>query len=140
MPVPIMLETTSAVALNTPSCRRRAAFRQSLCIFYELRGCCTSYAPWHFLYFLPLPQGQGSLRPTLRGSGAGRRPALASLRVVFIGRSASNTGFEPMQPQALVEREHHQLRLAADRCAMVSILRSMPLIAAARGLAGHGQA
>ena len=21
-------------------------------------------APWHFLYFLPLPQGQGSLRPT----------------------------------------------------------------------------
>src|SRR5271165_4149716 len=23
------------------------------------------YAPQHFLYFLPLPQGQGSLRPTL---------------------------------------------------------------------------
>ncbi len=23
------------------------------------------YTPWHFLYFLPLPQGQGSLRPTL---------------------------------------------------------------------------
>src|SRR5580700_4810667 len=23
------------------------------------------YAPWHFLYFLPLPQGHGSLRPTL---------------------------------------------------------------------------
>ena len=23
-------------------------------------------APWHFLYFLPLPQGQGSLRPTFR--------------------------------------------------------------------------
>jgi hypothetical protein len=22
-------------------------------------------APWHFLYFLPLPQGQGSFRPTL---------------------------------------------------------------------------
>src|ERR1035437_6650353 len=22
-----------------------------------------AYAPWHFLYFLPLPQGQGSLRP-----------------------------------------------------------------------------
>lgn len=22
-------------------------------------------SPWHFLYFLPLPQGQGSLRPTL---------------------------------------------------------------------------
>jgi hypothetical protein len=24
-----------------------------------------SYAPWHFLYFFPLPHGQGSLRPTL---------------------------------------------------------------------------
>ena len=24
-----------------------------------------SHAPWHFLYFFPLPQGQGSLRPTL---------------------------------------------------------------------------
>ncbi len=23
------------------------------------------YTPWHFLYFFPLPQGQGSLRPTL---------------------------------------------------------------------------
>jgi hypothetical protein len=22
------------------------------------------FLPWHFLYFLPLPQGQGSLRPT----------------------------------------------------------------------------
>ena len=22
------------------------------------------FVPWHFLYFLPLPQGQGSLRPT----------------------------------------------------------------------------
>ena len=28
------------------------------------------YAPWHFLYFFPLPQGQGSLRPTLFTSGA----------------------------------------------------------------------
>src|SRR5437588_12975992 len=24
-----------------------------------------AYAPWHFLYFFPLPQGQGSLRPIL---------------------------------------------------------------------------
>jgi hypothetical protein len=28
------------------------------------------YAPWHFLYFLPLPQGQGSLRPGFSGFGA----------------------------------------------------------------------
>ncbi|MEN9467251.1 MAG: hypothetical protein RL081_1252, partial [Pseudomonadota bacterium] len=25
--------------------------------------CAAHYAPWHFLYFLPLPHGQGSLRP-----------------------------------------------------------------------------
>src|ERR1700690_3262243 len=27
--------------------------------------CGYPATPWHFLYFLPLPQGQGSLRPTL---------------------------------------------------------------------------
>src|SRR5882672_10468992 len=30
-------------------------------------------APWHFLYFFPLPQGQGSLRPTF---GSSRRTVL----------------------------------------------------------------
>ena len=29
----------------------------------EVRGI---YPPWHFLYFLPLPQGHFSLRPILR--------------------------------------------------------------------------
>ena len=38
----------------------------------QLADCA---APWHFLYFLPDPQGQGSLRPTfasflLTGEGA----------------------------------------------------------------------
>src|SRR5216684_3246172 len=28
-------------------------------------------APWHFLYFLPEPQGQGSLRPTLAPARTG---------------------------------------------------------------------
>ncbi len=40
----------------------------------NLSGRTCRYAPWHFLYFLPLPQGQGSLRPTLasvRCTGAG---------------------------------------------------------------------
>ena len=37
--------------------------------------------PWHFLYFLPLPQGQGSLRPTL-GSVAPHGAGLA----VAVGR------------------------------------------------------
>src|SRR6185436_3831158 len=37
-------------------------------------------APWHFLYFLPEPQGQGSLRPTL-----------ASLWTVGCGRDGPST-------------------------------------------------
>ncbi len=37
-------------------------------------GLQDRYPPQHFLYFLPLPQGQGSLRPTrtLRTGAAGR--------------------------------------------------------------------
>src|SRR5262249_4243423 len=34
-------------------------------------------APWHFLYFFPLPHGQGSLRPTF-GSSRGTVMGLAS--------------------------------------------------------------
>src|SRR5258705_13740299 len=41
-------------------------------------------APWHFLYFLPLPHGQGSFRPTLGscaidadGRGAGREAVVS---------------------------------------------------------------
>lgn len=34
-------------------------------------------APWHFLYFLPLPQGQGSLRPVF-GPLRGRAPSVPS--------------------------------------------------------------
>ena len=25
---------------------------------------CEGYEPWHFLYFFPLPHGQGAFRPT----------------------------------------------------------------------------
>src|SRR5207249_4821782 len=38
------------------------------------RNVCPTHAPWHFLYFFPDPQGQGSFRPTfaptLTGFGA----------------------------------------------------------------------
>src|ERR1043166_407412 len=41
MPVPIMLDTTSAVALTTPSCRRRAGFEfgEVTSVFILLRTC-----------------------------------------------------------------------------------------------------
>ena len=37
------------------------------CGIYAAGGCEDQllYLPWHFLYFSPLPQGHGSLRPTL---------------------------------------------------------------------------
>src|SRR3972149_2153209 len=39
----------------------------------------TAPEPWHFLYFLPLPQGQGSLRPTLRLAAAPSGRLLAAV-------------------------------------------------------------
>src|SRR5437773_7906521 len=38
----------------------------------QLKRIVVDYVPWHFLYFLPLPQGQGSFRPTF---SAARRTA-----------------------------------------------------------------
>ena len=40
------------------------------------RACAQVSAPWQCLYFLPLPQGQGSLRPT-RGTSPPRATAAA---------------------------------------------------------------
>ena len=58
-------------------------------------------APWHFLYFLPLPQGQGSLRPTFGSSrltvltalvaADARRPAAA--RATAVGSGAGRRGW-----------------------------------------------
>src|SRR5262249_29321505 len=42
----------------------------------------SSLAPWHFLCFLPLPQGHGSLRPTFAAAFTGARAAGAA----FSGR------------------------------------------------------
>ncbi len=50
----------------------RAAFAADVLLdfFLLIRSCIypsggPSYRPWHFLYFLPLPHQQGSLRPSL---------------------------------------------------------------------------
>lgn len=52
-----------------------------------MRQCNIPAPPWHCLYFLPDPQGQGSLRPTLPAlrmgswrTAAGVRPIAASAR------------------------------------------------------------
>ncbi len=36
---------------------------ESFCLIFMNDLHSTNHAPWHFLYFLPLPHGQGSLRP-----------------------------------------------------------------------------
>src|SRR5215831_278762 len=66
------------------------------------------HAPWHFLYFFPLPQGQGSLRPTfslLRWTvcgGAGSSPRLSLRR---IGGGAEGTGGGGASPLAAWTRK-----------------------------------
>ena len=50
----------------------------------EIRGAMPeveNHAPQHFLYFLPLPQGQGSLRRTFCPTRTG------TVAVAFLGRS-----------------------------------------------------
>ena len=72
-------------------------------LLIALIGCILglTYFKQHCLYFLPLPQGQGELRPTFRvlgvlATGLGRsegimlsagRPACSASAIIFIGRS-----------------------------------------------------
>jgi hypothetical protein len=44
--------------------RERYSFLPCLVLIFALTEAQAS-TPWHFLYFFPDPQGQGSLRPTL---------------------------------------------------------------------------
>src|SRR5512135_2118319 len=103
-----------------------------------------SYAPWHFLYFLPLPQGQGSLRPTFVETGCGRdapfddavlRPLLRAPLLLLLRRSDCPFGrSSPVSlllcppvcaiASALVCRSRGSLRWGSGRCnVMVSSLR-----------------
>src|SRR5512140_2247710 len=54
-------------------------------------------APWHFLYFFPLPHGHGSLRPTL---GSSRRTVFtaASSPPVRAGLGPPRSPPEPKKP------------------------------------------
>ena len=49
-----------------------AAAAATRCLAFAVRASHWNglklHAPWHFLYFLPLPQGQRSLRPTFAPS------------------------------------------------------------------------
>src|SRR5690606_24514034 len=61
------------------------------------------YAPWHFLNFLPLPQGQGSLRPTpsncaiaaVAAPGNAARPRLSVACTLRFGAAAGAAGGAP---------------------------------------------
>src|SRR5438477_1482154 len=99
IPVPIMLEITSAVALTTPNWRRRAGLAGAmsmsilrpvaLLIFFSAAARARIVAA-DFLW--------------LRGLGRLRRGLMF---VLFF--PALKHRREAMQPQALIEREHHQL-------------------------------
>src|SRR5690606_34186385 len=66
-------------------------------------GAQTPYAPWHFLNFLPLPQGHGSLRPTpsncaiaaVAAPGNAARPRLSVACTLRFGAAAGAAGGAP---------------------------------------------
>src|SRR6266516_290994 len=60
--------STSFILRGSPAHARHASTGQKPGT--RKAGPYLAYAPWHFLYFLPLPQGQGSLRPTFPIAGA----------------------------------------------------------------------
>ena len=90
-----------------------------------------------FFVFFAAAAGAGIVAARL--SRAARR----SLRLFFVlwasDSSAAQTRIEPVQPQALVEGEHHQLRLAARQIRKRVDLAQHAADPAARGLARHGQ-
>jgi hypothetical protein len=72
----------------------RTAFIKAVC--EHSRAAC-AHAPWHFLYFFPLPQGQGSLRSGFASRFNCVRGVSASMRCRC--RSASIAGSSTMMPR-----------------------------------------
>ncbi len=63
---PILMQASSLLSETAARCSQVIASQEfrSHRILAALKGVLTCYRQ-HFLYFLPLPHGQGSLRPTL---------------------------------------------------------------------------
>src|SRR5262245_52509114 len=70
MPSPVSVNNGEAVvkSMDTSYAQKADACR-------PFRLSSHAAAPWHFLYFFPLPHGQGSFRPTL---GSSRRTVLTT--------------------------------------------------------------
>ena len=84
------------------SARWRSAVRSSVSMWrsHRVRPRCrhAAPAPWHFLYFLPLPHGHGSLRPTF---GSSRCTVLTAHRRRRVrGRLRARTGSLRPRPAA----------------------------------------
>src|SRR3546814_2852171 len=67
--------------------------------FHTASSSLAIYFPWQFLYFFPLPQGQGSFRPILS-------PTLTGC--VF---TSVSTGMPPPEAAALARSEEHTSEL-----------------------------
>ncbi len=67
---------------------------QAFCTIFHISFCQKMlYLPQHFLYFLPLPQGQGSLRPVLSSGFTNVSPAVSgkiSLKSKLLSSSSSS--------------------------------------------------
>ena len=64
------------------SCAGNNTFTRQRVQAYPKDRAKQPHLPWHCLYFLPLPQGHGSLRPTFG----------VSRRIVTVGRTISSSG------------------------------------------------
>src|SRR5690242_630535 len=151
MPVPIMFETTSAVALKTPSCRRREGLEVATAYVYSTRlWFALLHSPVALLVFLAAAARAGIVAPgflrrhlRIQGRGGRFRPRAGRLgfvvMIVFIGLFSLEHRSEPMQPQPFVERKHDQLGLGLRKRRDGIDLAQHALDAPARGFARHGE-
>src|SRR6266446_1273296 len=139
MPVPIMFETTKAVALYTPSCLRREGFGEAT-LMSILR-------PMELLKLFAAAAGTEIVAARLSCSRRRLRPWTCRLQlvimtvpmVVFLGLFGFKYGHEAVQTQPLVESEHNQFGFRWIQFGDPVDLAQHALDAPARGLARHGQ-
>src|SRR5713226_2815184 len=104
-PKTVPLTQPSQQAVQVPHCRAPAAVVRA---GTRLSG---TTAPQHFLYFFPLPQGQGSFLPTVIASAETGNPAFHAGEILAVGISEKRRearlviAHAPMEPDE-VKREH----------------------------------
>src|SRR5689334_1846245 len=128
MPVPIMFDTTSAVALTTPSCRRSAGLEEATIVFYfsatgenDRQACLPGAVRKAFYKQIKLLERAVTLL-ILLAAAAGARIVAADLHgrggglffffglIFFLGVEDRS---QALQPETLIEGKHDQPALSS---------------------------